>query len=110
MSEKKKPKIGEGALGAYGRQGLAEIRGALYQGGNVAQPTDHGMWGNKTQGEIADDRRGRDQAQEQEPQREEDRESAREKLFAKYDSRVHEERDSERSEERDGDGPSMERD
>ena len=51
-----KPKFGAGVLSAYGRQGLAEIRGALYPESNVAQPTEYGMWGTPTPGEVASDR------------------------------------------------------
>lgn len=107
MSKKKKPKLGEGTLGAYARQGLAEVRGALYPTGNVAQPTDPGMWGNKTQGEIADERRGRTPSDS----KEEDRESLREKVLGKYDSRVYEEREASRGGgDRGKEKPSMERD
>lgn len=49
-------KIGEGHWGAWWRQGLAELRGALYAESNVAQRTEYGMYGTKTQGEVAEDR------------------------------------------------------
>ncbi len=54
------PKIGEGHASAMLRQGLKELRGALYPDSNVAQPTEYGMYGTKTQGEIADERSGVD--------------------------------------------------
>jgi hypothetical protein len=50
-------KIGEGSFKAAGRQGLRELRAALYPESNVAQPAEYGMYGTKTPGEIADDRR-----------------------------------------------------
>lgn len=111
-NEKKKPKIGEGAISAYGRQGLAEIRSVIYPGSGV--PVDHGIWGNRTQGEIAKERSG--ESRESDARMVHDREgepkqeSARDKLLAKYDSRVHEERAAGRDgEQRAPDGPSMER-
>lgn len=42
---------------AMWRQGLRELRGAFYPDSNVAQPTEQGVWGTKTPGEVADDRR-----------------------------------------------------
>ena len=51
-------KIGEGSGSAFVRQGLRELRGALYADSNVAQPPEYGMYGTKTPGEIAEDRRG----------------------------------------------------
>lgn len=41
-----------------GRQGLAELRGAVYADSNIAQPTDYGIWGKSTPGETADQRNG----------------------------------------------------
>jgi hypothetical protein len=47
-------KLGETALAGYFRQGLAELRAAMpYADSNIAQPTDYGMWGMATQGEVA---------------------------------------------------------
>ena len=40
------------------RQGLRELRGAFYPESNVAQQPEHGLWGMKTPGEVAEDRRG----------------------------------------------------
>lgn len=55
--EQDKPKVGAGSLGAWMRQGLRELRAALYPESNVAQQTEYGMYGTKTPGEIAADRR-----------------------------------------------------
>lgn len=59
-SHKAGPKIGEGHASAMLRQGLKELRGALYPDSNVVQPTEYGVYGTKTQGEIADERSGID--------------------------------------------------
>lgn len=57
MSKKaEKEKFGAGHASAMGRQGLRELRAAMYPESNVAQPTDYGIYGNKTPGEIADER------------------------------------------------------
>ena len=55
-------KIGEGHFSAWLRQGLRELRGALYPESNVAQSPEYGLYGTKTPGEVAEDRRddGRD--------------------------------------------------
>ena len=47
------PKFGAGHLFAMGRLGAQEARAALYTGSNVAQPTEYGIWGKPTPGEIA---------------------------------------------------------
>jgi hypothetical protein len=39
------------------RQGLRELRGALYPESNIAQPTDYGIAGVATPGEVAEARR-----------------------------------------------------
>ncbi len=52
-----KPKIGEGHLEAMGRLGLREIRGAFYPESNVAQHSEYGLYGTRTPGEVAADRR-----------------------------------------------------
>lgn len=60
-------KIGEGALGGFMRQGLKELRAALPLADSpIAQPTDYGMWGVATPGEVAESRRGESPAIEQE--------------------------------------------
>jgi hypothetical protein len=55
-------KIGEGHLAAMGRQGLKEMRNALYPGSNVSQQPEYGLYGTRTPGEVAEARRdnGRD--------------------------------------------------
>ncbi|RIK71153.1 MAG: hypothetical protein DCC66_03025 [Planctomycetota bacterium] len=40
------------------RQGLAELRAAMYPESNVAQPTVYGMAGTKTPGEVMQDKQG----------------------------------------------------
>ena len=51
------PKIGTGHASAMFRQGLSELRGALYPESNVAQPPQYGLYGTKTPGEVAESRR-----------------------------------------------------
>ena len=51
-------KMGQGSLEAAARQGLRELRAACYTDSNIAQPAEYGMYGTKTPGEIAEDRRG----------------------------------------------------
>lgn len=50
-------KIGAGHVKAMGRQGLRELRGALYPQSNIAQPTEYGVFGTQTPGEVAESRR-----------------------------------------------------
>jgi hypothetical protein len=50
-------KIGEGHAAAMGRQGLRELRGALYPESNVAQQPEYGLYGTRTPGEVAESRR-----------------------------------------------------
>lgn len=59
MSQKKE-KIGEGTLNGMARQGLAELRGAMYVNSNVAQPTQYGIYGVMTQSEIVDAKKDRE--------------------------------------------------
>ncbi len=64
-------KIGEGHLDAFLRQGLRELRGSMYPESNVAQPAEYGLYGTKTPGEVAEQRRdtlGRDLDEEQSKQ------------------------------------------
>ena len=56
-SEKETPKIGAGHAAAMYRQGLAELRAALYPESNVAQPAQYGLYGTRTPGEVAEARR-----------------------------------------------------
>ena len=39
------------------RQGLRELRAGFYPESNVAQQPEYGVWGTKTPGEVAEDRR-----------------------------------------------------
>ena len=58
MPEKEQsPKLGAGHAAAMWRQGLRELRAAVYPESNVAQPPEHGLYGTKTPGEVAQDRR-----------------------------------------------------
>lgn len=50
------PKIGAGHASAMFRQGLAELRAALYPESNVAQPAQYGIYGTKTPGEVMQDK------------------------------------------------------
>ncbi len=54
MSGQKDPKIGAGHADAMLRQGLAELRAALYPESNVAQPPQMGLYGTATQREVYD--------------------------------------------------------
>lgn len=51
------PKLGAGHGSAMFRQGLAELRAALYPESNVAQPTVYGIAGTKTPGEVMLDKK-----------------------------------------------------
>ena len=51
------PKIGAGHASAMFRQGLRELRGAMYPESNVAQMPEYGLYGTRTPGEIAESRR-----------------------------------------------------
>jgi hypothetical protein len=66
--EKKGEKIGSGHLRGMAKLGLSELRGALYPNSNVAQPTEYGIFGKETPGEVADLR-------ESDPKRDEERTS-----------------------------------
>jgi hypothetical protein len=50
-------KIGEGHASAWMRQGLRELRGAFYPESNIATNTEYGIFGTRTPGEIAADRK-----------------------------------------------------
>ncbi len=60
-----KGKIGSGHVSAMGRQGLNELRAALYAESNVAQPTEMGAYGTATPVEVTKERQG------EEPERDE---------------------------------------
>lgn len=64
-----KPKIGAGHASAMFRLGLRELRAFFFPESNVAQPSEYGIWGTRTPGEVAADRRDdpRVQRLEQEP-------------------------------------------
>lgn len=55
--DESRPPIGAGSFQAWMRQGLKEVRGMIYPESNVAQPTEHGMYGTVTPGEVRDQRR-----------------------------------------------------
>lgn len=55
-SEQQEPKIGAGHASAMFRQGLAELRAAMYPNSNVAQPAQYGLYGTKTPGEVMQDK------------------------------------------------------
>lgn len=57
-SEENAPKIGAGHASAMFRQGLAELRAAIYPDGNVAQPPQYGIYGTKTPGEVMQEKQG----------------------------------------------------
>ncbi|HKQ49858.1 MAG TPA: hypothetical protein VJZ71_17425 [Phycisphaerae bacterium] len=56
--QEESPKYGAGHTSAMLRQGVAELRAALYTESNVAQPTVYGMAGTKTPGEVMQDKQG----------------------------------------------------
>lgn len=70
MKSEPEIKIGAGHASAMFRQGLSELRAALYPSSNVAQPTEYGIAGTLTPGEVAADRKNHEQNLEQEPARE----------------------------------------
>ena len=51
-------KIGSEHVSAMARQGLRELRAAMYPDSNVAQPAEYGIYGTMTPGEVAESRRG----------------------------------------------------
>jgi hypothetical protein len=61
------PKIGAGHASAMFRQGLAELRAALYDDSNVAQPAQYGLYGTRTPGEVAEARRSEERDLNEEP-------------------------------------------
>lgn len=60
-------KIGDGHAAAMFRQGLSELRGALYNESNVAQHPQYGLYGTPVPGEIAEARGGEVREQSAEP-------------------------------------------
>lgn len=69
MSNERETKIGEGHAAAMGRQGLRELRGALYAESNVAQQPEYGLYGTRTPGEVAEARRSDERDMEEEKDR-----------------------------------------
>jgi len=61
------PKIGAGHASAMFRQGIAELRAAVYPGSNVAQPAQYGLYGTKTPGEVAEARKSDERDHDEEP-------------------------------------------
>jgi len=57
MSADDSPKVGAAHASAMWRQGLRELRGALYPESNVAQHSEYGLYGTLTPGEVAESRR-----------------------------------------------------
>ena len=55
-NEEGQPKIGAGHASAMWRQGLAELRDAMYPDSNVAQPAHYGIYGTVTPGEAQKER------------------------------------------------------
>ena len=57
-SNEDRPKIGAGHASAWMRQGLRELRQAVYPESNVAHgPVEYGLFGTRTPGEVAEGRR-----------------------------------------------------
>lgn len=78
------PKIGAGHASAMFRQGLAEIRGALYNEGTVAQPTQLGIYGTKTPGEVQHEREASVLGPPQDPAPEQDATQAQTPVLDRY--------------------------
>ena len=55
-NEDTSPKIGAGHASAMFRQGLAELRAAMYPDSNVAQPAEYGLYGTRTPQEVVQDK------------------------------------------------------
>lgn len=55
-NDKPEPKMGAGHASAMFRQGLSELRSALYTESNVAQPAQYGIYGTRTPGEVMQER------------------------------------------------------
>lgn len=69
MSKRGKPKIGAGHAGGMFRKGLEEVRAVAYfSESNIAQPSNYGLFGTQTPGEVAEARRGDERDVEEEPQ------------------------------------------
>jgi hypothetical protein len=68
QEDKQTTKIGAGHAAAMARLGLRELRSAFYPQSNIAQQTEHGLYGSLTPGEVAEGKREQslDLEQEQE--------------------------------------------
>ncbi len=66
-SKEPSPKIGAGSFSAWIRTGWRELRAALYPESNVAQQPDVGMWGNRTPGEVMQERLGETRDPDEKP-------------------------------------------
>lgn len=66
-NQEPQPKIGAGHASAMFRQGLKELRGAMYHDSNVAQPPEYGLYGTRTPGEVAESRRADERDLNEEP-------------------------------------------
>lgn len=51
------PKWGAGSLAAAGRQGIKELRAAVFPESNIAREAEMGMYGTLTPGEVAEQKR-----------------------------------------------------
>ncbi len=67
MAAEPKPPIGSEHASAMFRQGLRELRGALYPESNIAQQPEYGLYGTMTPGEVAESRRSNDRNLDEEP-------------------------------------------
>jgi hypothetical protein len=56
--DKTNQKWGSEHASAMFRQGIRELRAAMYPESNVAQQPEYGIYGTKTPGEVAESRRG----------------------------------------------------
>lgn len=57
-TNKPEPKIGAGHAHAMWRQGLAELRAAVYSDSSIAQPTEYGIYGTATPSEVMQEKAG----------------------------------------------------
>jgi len=60
-------KWGSEHASAMFRQGLRELRGALYPDSNIAQQPEYGLYGTVTPGEVAEARRSDERNLDEEP-------------------------------------------
>lgn len=60
-------KVGTGHAAAMFRQGLSELRAAIYTESNVVQPGQYGLYGTRTPGEVQLSRKAESRDIEEEP-------------------------------------------